>query len=82
MVERWLAEISGITSESTWYASVSHPLERIMEYDLDCRKINRGGIACLALVDDVLVISDKADAVLLERDWMLKEESIGPLSKY
>ena len=42
MVERWLAEISSITSESAWYASVSHPLERIMEYDLDCRKDQQG----------------------------------------
>ena len=64
MVERWLAEISSITSESAWYALVSHPLERIMEYDLDCRKDQQGRIACLALVDDVLVISEKAEAVL------------------
>ena len=42
MVERWIAEISGITSEGAWYASVSHPLERIMVYDLDCRKDQQG----------------------------------------
>ena len=65
MVERWIADISGITSEGAWYALVvSHPLKRIMEYDLDCRKDQQGRIACLALVDDVLVISEKAEAVL------------------
>jgi hypothetical protein len=39
----------------------------------------------LLYVDDVLVISEKAEAVLrkeIGKDWILKEESIGPPSKY
>jgi hypothetical protein len=39
----------------------------------------------LLYVDDVLVISKKAEAVLrkeIGKDWILKEESICPLSKY
>ena len=39
----------------------------------------------LLYVDDVLVISEKAEAVLrkeIGKDWVLKEDSIGPPSKY
>ena len=39
----------------------------------------------LLYVDDMLVISEKAEAVLqkeFRKDWILKEESIGPPSKY
>ena len=39
----------------------------------------------LLYVNDVLVISEKAEAVLrkeIGKDWVLKEESIGPPSKY
>ena len=39
----------------------------------------------LLYVNNVLVVSEKAEAVLrkeIGKDWILKEESIGPLSKY
>ena len=39
----------------------------------------------LLYVDNVLVVSEKAEAVLqkeIGKDWILKEESIGPPSKY
>ncbi len=39
----------------------------------------------LLYVDNLLVISEKAEAVLrkeIGKDWILKEESIGPPSKY
>ena len=39
----------------------------------------------LLYVDDLLVISEKAEVVLrkeIGKDWVLKEDSIGPPSKY
>ena len=87
MKVKWLGETSGITFVIAWGGLVSphHGLTRM--FGLDCRRDQQGRNTTYVLlyVDDVLVISEKAEAVLrkeISKDWILKEDSIGPPFKY